>query len=173
MTLWISYTSARKWNLETWKLKEMTTREMGWLGVAILLFIELLHTPNNALDILAKPPNLGAKWSNLGSKHLIATGSSRLCFALEKCIRYASSTIFTHVTVILDYTTTKSSSTSARLGQPSSWLGPHGLLLRMYSCLLMSPSVSHPRSVFHPSWFLGPSITSVLHHSRSIGTSYL
>ena len=165
----------------------MTTREMGWLGVAILLFIELLHTPNNALDILTKPLNLGAKWSNLRSKHLIATGSSWLCFVstqtsrwrhvhppvptetpngfwgpnsrnrpsmvlrpkppnpLEKYIRYASSTILT-----LDCSITKSSNIFAQLGQPSSWLGQHGLLLRMYSCLLVPQvSATHYQSSSH------------------------
>jgi hypothetical protein len=46
---------------------------------------------------------------------------------LEKHIRYASSMILTHVTVILDHPITKSSCTSGQYG-----------LLRMYSCLSMS-----------------------------------
>jgi hypothetical protein len=72
---------------------------------------------------------------------------------LEKHICYAS-TISTHVIVVLDRPITKSSSAFA-------WLGQHGLL-RMYSCLLMSSSVSHPRSAFRPSWSLGPSLTSIM-----------
>jgi hypothetical protein len=35
----------------------------------------------------------------------------------------------------------------------------------MYSCLLMSQSVSHPRSVFLPSWSLDPSLASIIHRS--------
>jgi hypothetical protein len=41
---------------------------------------------------------------------------------------------------------------SAWLGQPSSWLGRHNIpLLHIYTCLSMSSSVSHLRSVLRPS----------------------
>ena len=61
----------------------------------------------------------------------------------EKRICYASSALSTRVTVVLDRPITKSSSVSAWLGQPPSWLGQHGQLLLMCSCLLMPLSVSH------------------------------
>jgi hypothetical protein len=91
---------------------------------------------------------------------------------LEKCIYYASSTISTSVTVVLDCPITKSSSAFAWLGQPPSWLGQHGLL-HLYSCLLMSPSTRHLWSVFRPSWSLRWSLMSVLHRSQSIGMTRL
>lgn len=47
------------------------------------------------------------------------------------------------VTVVLDHSITKSSNTSAWLGQPPYWLGQHGHPLHMYTFLLMSPSVTH------------------------------
>jgi hypothetical protein len=60
---------------------------------------------------------------------------------------------------------TKSSCTSAWLGQPPSWLGQYGLLLRMYSCVLRSQVLATHGQSFRPSWSLGPNFTSVLHHS--------
>jgi hypothetical protein len=81
--------------------------------------------------------------------------------------------ISTHVSVVLDCLITKSACSSTWLGEPSSWLGQHGLLLCMYSDLLISPSVSQPQSIFHPSWSLGLSLMSVLHRSQSIDTAHL
>jgi hypothetical protein len=77
------------------------------------------------------------------------------------------------VTIVLDRTITKSSNASAWLGQPLSWLGRHGLLLHMYSCSSMPPSLSDPWSDFWPSWPLSPSLRSILHRSQSIGTAHL
>jgi hypothetical protein len=70
---------------------------------------------------------------------------------LEKYIRYASSMILTRVTVVLDHLITKSSSASAWLGQPLSWLGQHGLLLLCILALVdiakcQPPTVSLPVS---------------------------
>jgi hypothetical protein len=78
---------------------------------------------------------------------------------LEKCIRYVSSTILTHVTVILDHPIIKSSCAFVWLGQLSSWLGQHGILFLMYSCLLMSPSVSSTNG--QSSGHLGPSVRAL------------
>jgi hypothetical protein len=78
---------------------------------------------------------------------------------LEKCIRYVSSTILTHVTVILDHQIIKSSCVFVWLGQLSSWLGQHGLLLLMYSCLLMSPNVLATNG--QSSGHLGPSVQAL------------
>jgi len=74
---------------------------------------------------------------------------------------------------VLDRPITKSSCASAWLGQPFSWLGQQDTLLHMYTCLLMSPSVNHPWSVFWPPWSLCLSFMSVLHHFWSIGMTCL
>jgi hypothetical protein len=63
---------------------------------------------------------------------------------LKMRIHYASSMVSTCVTVILDRSINKSSSASAWLGQLSSWVCQHGLLLRMYSCLVSATTVSLP-----------------------------
>lgn len=54
-----------------------------------------------------------------------------------------------------------------------SWLGQHGLLLHINTCLLMSLSVSHSQLVFEPLSSISPSLTSVLHCSRPIGMTHL
>lgn len=62
---------------------ENENRRDNQLGQPRILFIELLHIPNTSLDILVKPLNLGGKWSNSTSVHMMATHSS--CFVLPRC----------------------------------------------------------------------------------------
>jgi hypothetical protein len=59
----------------------------------------------------------------------------------------------------------------ARLARPPCWLSQHGyshvhLHLSMYQ--MLATAAGHPAS-----WSLSPSFTSVLHHSRSVGTARL
>ena len=59
------------------------------------------------------------------------------------------------------------------LGQSLSWLGQHNLChLHMYTCLLMSPSVIRPWSVLWPLIRRPKASMFILHHCKSIGTTF-
>jgi hypothetical protein len=67
---------------------------------------------------------------------------------LESCIRYASSTISTHVTTCPQLPKHQVLAPPPWLGHPPSWLCQHCLChLNMYTCLSTSPSASRPWSV--------------------------
>jgi L-lactate permease len=60
---------------------------------------------------------------------------------------------------------------SARLARPPSGLGQHGhshIHLHLLMSQMSATAADHPAS-----WSLGPSLTSALHHFRSIGTARL